>query len=147
MTIAGQVTEPPVPVAVPMYVVVVVGETDTVLDATGVEVPMPLSIKNKVAFAVVHESTEEEPLLIVEGFAESVHTGGGGGGGGGVTTIAAAQVTEPPAPVAVPVYVVVAVGETDMVLDATGVTSPMLLSILKVETFVVVQERVEEVPV
>ena len=46
------------------------------------------------------------------------------GAGGEVTVTVAEHVTEPPAPVAVPVYVVVLVGETLLEPLATDVTEP-----------------------
>ncbi len=73
-------TEPPEPVAVPVNVVVAVGETDVVPEATGVTEPIPLSIENEVALVVVQESEEEPPVWIDVGFAESVQVGAGGGG-------------------------------------------------------------------
>lgn len=63
------------------------------------------------------------------GLAESVQIGAGGGGGGGcgtVTVTVALHCTEPPEPMAVPVYVVVTGGITDVMPDATGVTTPTL---------------------
>lgn len=89
------------PVAVPVYVVVVVGETDTVLDATGVDVPTPLSILKALAFSIVHERADDEPILIAAGEAESVQDGAEGGGVG-VTVSVVAHVAVPPAPVTVP---------------------------------------------
>jgi hypothetical protein len=105
VTVAEQEIDPSGPVAVPVYVVSTVGETDTLPATTGVEVPIVLSIKKVVASAVVHESTEDPPEFIAVGFAESVQAGVCGGGGGGVvvTVIVAVQVIEPPGPVAVPV--------------------------------------------
>ena len=52
------------------------------------------------------------PAPTIDGVAESVQVGTGGGGGVEVTPIVAVQCTVPPEPVAVPVYVVVAIGET-----------------------------------
>ena len=49
-----------------------------------------------------------------------------------VTVTAAVHVTEPPAPVAVPVYVVVVVGETDCVPASIGVTAPIPLLMMKI---------------
>jgi len=89
-------------------VVVVDGETELEPEATGVTEPTPLLILKDVAFAVVHERTEEAPVVIDVGEADSAHVGteGGGGGGGGtgaeVTVMDAEHVTEPPSPVAVP---------------------------------------------
>jgi hypothetical protein len=101
--VAVQVEVPPGPVAVPRYVVVFVGLTEREPDATGVTLPMPWLMLNEEAFAVVHESVEDEPLWIVVGEAASVHTGDAGGGGSEETVIVAVQVAVPPLPVAVPV--------------------------------------------
>ncbi len=60
-------------------------------------------MENDVAFVVFHESVDEEPFCMVAGEAESVHVGAGGDV---CTTTVAPQVTFPPAPFAVPVYVV-----------------------------------------
>ena len=60
--VAEQVIEPPEPVAVPVYVVVVVGEVDVAPEATGVEEPMLLSIENEVVFDVVHDNVEDDPV-------------------------------------------------------------------------------------
>ena len=49
------------------------------LDATGVEVPMPLSMLNAPAFVVVHARVDEEPLFTEAGDAVSVQAGTGGG--------------------------------------------------------------------
>lgn len=59
---AAQVTVPPAPVAVPVYVVFVVGEVVVAPEATDVVEPMPLSIINEAAFVVVHDSIEDEPF-------------------------------------------------------------------------------------
>lgn len=107
----------------PVYVVVVVGEVDVAPDATGVEEPIPLSIENDVAFVVVHESVEDEPVWIVAGLAESVHTGAGGTT---LTATTAVQVAVPPAPITVPVKVVLDVIVGVVVEpEVTGVTEPM----------------------
>ena len=63
VTVFPQVTVPPLPVAVPVYVVVTVGETVREPEATGVTTPMPLSIENDtVALVVTHESEDKFPL-------------------------------------------------------------------------------------
>ena len=84
-----------------MYVVSTVGETETLPDATGVDVPTLLSIEKVAAFVVVQESEDESPEFMTAGFAESVQASVGGGVV--VTVTVAVQVTVPPAPVAVPV--------------------------------------------
>jgi hypothetical protein len=115
---------------------------------TGVTAPIPLLILIVVAFVVVHESTAVDPEPTETGFAERVHAGVVPPAPPPVvvTVTAAAHVTEPPAPVAVPVYVVDVSGETDCVPAATGVTAPTPLLILKVVAFMVVHERVDEEP-
>jgi len=84
-------------------VVVVDGETELEPEATGVTEPTPLSILKVVAFAVVHERTDEAPVVIDVGEAEREHVGADGDGGTGETFTDAEHVTEPPSPVAVPV--------------------------------------------
>jgi hypothetical protein len=98
-----QVTVPPGPAALPVYVVVTDGETDCVPEATGVTAPMELSSVNVDALVVVHDSVEAEPLVTEDGSAESVQVGALGGGGAVVTVTVAVHVTVPPGPVAVPV--------------------------------------------
>ena len=66
---------------------------------------------------VVQESVVESPAVIGVGVAESEQVGRGGG----VTVTVVAQVTEPPGPVAVPVYVVLSTGETLVEPLVTGV--------------------------
>ena len=58
-------------------------------------------IENEVAFVVVHESFEAEPVSTEVGDAESVQVGAGGGGG--VTVTVAEQVTVPSGAGALPV--------------------------------------------
>jgi len=77
--VTAQWAVPPAPIAVAVYVVVVIGETDVEPLATGVDVPTPLSIVKDVAFADVHESVAELPLVMDAGFAESVQETAGGG--------------------------------------------------------------------
>lgn len=110
--------------AVPVYVVFDAGETDTEPPAVGVEVPTPLSIKKLAALCVVHVSVEEPPGEMDVGEAVSVQTGPPEPGPE-VTLTVAAHVTVPPGPVAVPVYVVFAEGETLLVPPETGVTLPI----------------------
>ena len=113
VTPAVQWTEPPGPVAVPVYITVACGTTDTVPAPTGVIAPT-VSIEKLVAFVVNQDRVEESPVCSVAGLAESVQVGasGVGGGGGGLTVMSAWHVTTPPAPVAVRTYVVFAPGET-----------------------------------
>ena len=146
VTISLQVTEPPAPVAVPVYVVVVDGETVREPDVIGVTEPTPLLTENDVALEVTQERVAGEPFCIEDGDAERVHVGVGGGGGRAVTVTVVAQVTEPPAPVAVPVYVAVTRGEMDREPDATGVTAPILWSIENEVVFSVSHESVVAVP-
>src|SRR3954452_10198972 len=69
--------------------------------------PMPLSIDTDVAFVVDHESVEDCPLVMEVGLAANMIASGS------FTVTVACFVTVPPAPVAVSVYVVVAVGLTE----------------------------------
>jgi hypothetical protein len=147
MIVAVQVIEPPAPVAVPVYVTVVAGVTVVVPDATGVTEPMLWSIENEVALVVVHERSVEAPVVISVEAAESTHVGAVGGGGAAVTVIVALHCTEPPAPVAVPVYVTVVAGVTVVLPDATGVTEPMLWSTENEVALVVVHESTDKSPV
>ena len=66
---------------------------------------------------MVHESVVDSPVVMDEGLAESEQVGGGGG----VTVMVVEQVTDPPGPVAVPVYVVLSTGETLVEPLVTGV--------------------------
>jgi hypothetical protein len=93
-------------------VVVVIGAVLVEPAATGVTVPILLSIENEVALVVVQERVDESPELIEVGFAVSVQASGGGPPPpppqlevqtGGVTVTVVVQVTVPPGPVAVPV--------------------------------------------
>ena len=99
-----------------------VGETETEPPATGVTAPTPWSMEADVEFVVVHVSVEEEPETIEVGEATRVQDGAFGTS---VIVTVATQVTVPPAPVAVKVYVVVELGETEAEPPATGVTAPM----------------------
>ena len=73
---------------------VAVGDTEREPDRD--TAPTPWSMLKDAAFAVVHESVEEEPFWMVVGFAESAQVGAGGGGGATVTP--AEQVVRPPGP-------------------------------------------------
>ena len=77
----------------------------------------------EAAFVVVHDTVEELPEMMTLGEAVSVQVGAGGGG---VTVTVVEHVTVPPAPVAVPVYVLEMLGETLIEPLATGETEPML---------------------
>jgi hypothetical protein len=71
-----------------------------------------------VAFVEVHESVLDWPAVRLVGEAVSVTVGNA------ATVTVAVAVTDPPALVAVMVYVVVVVGETLREPDAIGVTVP-----------------------
>lgn len=60
-----QLVEPCGPVAVPVYVVVTVGNTLAVPAAAEATAPTPLSITNAVAPEIAHERVEEEPSCTV----------------------------------------------------------------------------------
>lgn len=101
---------------------------------------MPLSILNAVAFEVVHESVEEEPAVIDVGFAVSVQAGGGGVEL--IPTNAVHVATWPVGLVTVPIKVVVAFTECELMEPPiAGETAPTPLSIANVPPFVVVHER------
>ena len=80
VTVAPQVDEPPAPVTVPVYVVVLPGVTAREPAARGVAAPTPLSMESDVAFAVVQERVEEPPEAMEAGLAARVQVGAGGGG-------------------------------------------------------------------
>jgi hypothetical protein len=85
VTEMAHVTVPPGPLTVAVYVVLVVGETLLEPPETGVAAPMLLSIDMLVAFAVVHDSVEKPPEVMVVGIALSAQVGAVGGGRGGGT--------------------------------------------------------------
>jgi len=72
---------PPEPVAVPVYVVVTIGDVVAEPLATGVTEPTPLSMEKEAAFEVVQESVAVSPGAMDDGLAESEHMGAAGGGG------------------------------------------------------------------
>ena len=70
----------------------------------GLTDPMVGLIEAEIAFEDDHEIEELPPEVILEGVAVIEQVGAGGGGGGlAVTVTVAEQVTEPPAPVKVPI--------------------------------------------
>ena len=144
-TVAGHVAEPPGPVTVPVNVVpAVIAGVVVEPPATGVASPIPLSIESAVAFAVVQVRVAVPPESTLVGLAERVHAGAEGAA---VTVTGAEHVTVPPAPVAVPVKVVLAVIAGVVVEPApTGVTEPTPWLIENVFAFEVVQERMEVPP-
>lgn len=77
VTVVCNVVCPPGPLSVSVYVVVVVGETETDPPETGVTLPTPLLIEADVAPELVHVSVEELPLVIEVGDAENVPLGAG----------------------------------------------------------------------
>lgn len=81
VTVAIQVTEPPVLVAVPVKVVsaFIAGVVVDPL-GTGTMFPMPVSILKVVAFDVVQERTDEAPVATEVGAAVSAQTGAVGVG-------------------------------------------------------------------
>ena len=93
VTVVVQVTVPPEPVAVRVYVVVCDGETTREPLRPTAPTLVRLTL---VAFVVFHESVDAPPWVIEVGLAESTQVGDGGG----FTTTVVVQVTVPPAPVA-----------------------------------------------
>jgi hypothetical protein len=75
VTFTGTEADPPAPVAVIVYVVVVIGETLTE-PFTGTA-PTPLSIEAVIALAVVQVRVEDPPFTMVAGDAEMIAVGGG----------------------------------------------------------------------
>lgn len=133
-------------VTVPVYVVFALrAGVDVEPPAIGVTFPKPWSMTNLAAFFVVHVRTEVPPVVTEVGEAESVHVGAFGFSHR-LTVTVAVHVTLPPEPVAVPVYVVVSVGLTEVEPEATGVTAPMLLSMEKPVALVVVHDKAEFSP-
>lgn len=116
VTVVAEVTVPPVPVAVKVYCVVVVGLT--VVEPEGDTTPIPWSMETVVAFAVVHVRVDEFPAVIVVGFAVSLAVGTDA-----CTVTVAEAVVLPPGPVAVRVYCVVVVGLT--VVEPEAATAPI----------------------
>jgi hypothetical protein len=102
-----------------------------------------------VIFELVHDKVESWPVDESElGEAVSVHAGVRPPPPPPLVATDAVQVTVPPGPTAVPVKVVL-VAVSDGVLtepEATGVTAPMLLSIVKEVACAVVHESVEVLP-
>jgi len=128
------VVAPPLAVATSVYVVVCVGATFSEPFRT---CPCP-SIVTVAAPAVVQVSVELCPVTIVVGFAVKDTVGGVD------TVIVTCRVIVPPAPLAVSVYVVVAVGDTGA--EPESGREPRPLSIVTVVAFVVVHVRVDDWP-
>ena len=106
-----QVALPPAPSAVIVYVVVIPGDTDFEPEPA-VTAPMPWLKEAEEAFVVVHERTEDEPFMIVEGDASKSHVGAGDG----CIVTDAWQSFVPPEPDAVRVYVCVPGGRVGLKL-------------------------------
>lgn len=131
VTVTDDVTVPPAPVAVTVYVVVTEGETlRAPLVATG---PIPLSIDADVAFDVLQVRSALPPTVIVEGVAVNEFTTGSRG----KTVTDTVAVTVPPELAAINVYVVEVVGET--LCEPDVATAPMPLS-MEVEVAFVVDQ-------
>jgi hypothetical protein len=106
VTVRVQVTVPPAPVAVSVYVVLV--STFTFVDPSTGTLPTPLLIEVTVAPVVFHERVTIPALVSEVGDAVKASQVGALGVTTVVTVTARVQVTVPPAPVAVSVYVVFA---------------------------------------
>jgi hypothetical protein len=128
-------------VAVSVYVVVEVGETAALPEATGVTEPTPLLMAALVQFEVVQESVEELPDVMPNGEAENPPMAHG------AATVTMAWAVLVPAPlVAVSVYVVVLPGVT--VAEPLGrlardPTPPSMLAVIAPATD---QDRVADRP-
>jgi len=133
--VATAVADPFALVAVSVYVVLAVGETDRVLPVT---VPIPWSIDRLVPPVTVHVRVLEPPDSMDTGFAVNDEMLGPG-----CTVTWARAVVLPAALEAVSVYTVVVVGETETELPVTvptfGLTDRLVARL-------VVQARVLEVP-
>jgi len=141
VTVTEQCAVPPGPVAVPVKVAVCAKEANCEPAGDQTE-PIPWSMERTSALVMVHASMNDAPAEMVSGLAESVHEGAGGW----VTATVAKQCAVPPTPVAVPVYVTVAAGETDCEpLPIATVPTPW--SIENDTAFIVVHERAAELPV
>jgi hypothetical protein len=99
VTVALAVVEPPAPVHVSVYVVVVVGETGSVPPLAGVCVPSPLFIEAEVELVQAYVSVELFPAIMLVGEALRAAVGATGA----VTVTVALAVAEPPPPVQVTV--------------------------------------------
>ena len=119
--VAGVV--PAAPVAVMVYVVVVVGDTVTLPDATLLCEPIPLLIDTVVALVVTHDNTALLPLVILLGVATKLDTTGSLVTGMFTVTVTCA-VLVPPEFLAVIVYVVVVVGDTVTLPSVSSMTLP-----------------------
>src|SRR4051812_18639015 len=82
---------PPAPLTVAVHVVVTAGDGMTEPPATGVTVPIPLSMDTLVALADAHVSVVVAPCVMLVGSALTVHEGAGGGGGGPPTPAVTVQ--------------------------------------------------------
>jgi hypothetical protein len=93
--VADEEAEPPGPVQVRVYMVVLVGETDSV--PLVVLLPLqPLEAVQEVALAELQVKVDELPLVIVEGLAERLTVGAAA-----LTVTVAELLAEPPGPVQV----------------------------------------------
>lgn len=121
-----------------IYVVVAAGDTFTdPFSGTG---PIPLSMLIVSALILLHVKVAEPPGCMVCGSALKVISGWG------TTTVTTAwAVAVPLKPVAVMVYVVVTIGDTE--IEPLDATSPMPLSILMVSASVELQVNVLDSPV
>jgi len=101
VTVAVQCAMAPSFVAVPVYVVVTVGETDLEPADVGVTIPMSLSIEKEVELVAVQERVAALPRVIEPGDADRVQLGAFGGVF--TTATVAVQCATTPSAVAVPV--------------------------------------------
>ena len=120
MTVAEAVTEPEPFVAVKVYVVVAAGETNLVpYNGT---VPMLLLMETELAPDTFHRNREECPGVMLAGSDVKLSTTGSPVAD--LTMTMTEAVAEPELFVAVRVYVVVTVGDTDCVPDNGTVPMP-----------------------
>jgi hypothetical protein len=109
------VAVPPAPVAVMVYEVVIVG--DTLIDPLGPTAPIPGWISHESALVDCHVKVADPPYGMLRGSAAMATVGAGA-----ETVTVTLLVAVPPGPVAVMVYLVVAVGDT--IVEPLGLTAP-----------------------
>ena len=108
------------------------------MDVCPVTSPTPWSMESDVAFDADHESVEDPPGWMETGLAVKEEIAGA------FTVTVAVAVTDPLLLVAVKVYVVVPVGETDT--EVCPVTFPTPRSILKEVALETDHDRVDDCP-
>src|SRR2546426_867988 len=119
VTVTDPCAWPPGPVTSSGYVVVAVGDTDE-LPEMATAAPLSVAL---VAFVDDHVTVADCPAWIVVGLAEIVAVGTGR------TVTVTDPCACPPGPVTISVYVVVAVGDTDVLPDM-ATTAPLSVALV-----------------